>query len=242
MILKHGYVSPRLESSQTGWPLYEISISEMIDDIFFSFYVVSSFPLSTKLRLANLTRRVPYTLNLCQHLGFHPLIFDGVRVGHLFLVFCVVVYLRSVSCAQCMSIFDWPFGFHLSLYTCTHHYREMDNYCSDLAMCSYDTLYWIHLDKSSINVLSCVDIFCSKYQTHRISHTRLHPWCDFAMKNSFLENQSTIAYVYIFFFSKNYLSECQFSWVGQGKCQHFIYLHSEHPFQVLVCTVLLLNL
>lgn len=90
------------------------------------------------------------------------------------------------------SVFAWVY---IHVHTITVKWTII----ADLAMCSYGTLYWIRLDKSSINVLSCVDIFCSKYQIHRISHTRLHPWCDFAMKNPFLENQSTIAYVYMFF-------------------------------------------
>lgn len=57
--------------------------------------------------------------------------------------------------------------------------------------------FWLRLIKNFILQWSLIDMFCSEWTFHHISHLRVRLQCDIAIKNPFSQKQSTICSIYI---------------------------------------------
>ena len=51
--------------------------------------------------------------------------------------------------------------------------------------------------------ITIVVMFCSTWTSHRISHLRLHLWCEIALRNPFSQYKSTIVYTYQSFWNSS---------------------------------------
>ena len=122
-------------SSQSGWPLRNIHISN--DNGSFTFYVDVFFPLSLPRLLPDLTvyMAVSYKKQAAYHSrahGFTP-VFGGVRDAHHYSFLCYVicfVCLRPVLCTQCC-LFFWIVHFWF-LFQFSLTFIPMGSICSAL--------------------------------------------------------------------------------------------------------------
>lgn len=82
------------------------------------------------------------------------------------------------------------------LSTCVHHRILLECVLLNL---KYFRLFWFCFCrcKNSVVFDTDVDIFCSKWTSHRILNLRLRLRWDIALKNSFSQNNSMIVYIFI---------------------------------------------